>query len=377
MQGRRRSLPAKAFEAYRCSKRGNASPTAKPGPQPRRGRRRHRIRSCASLPCDRGFVPCSALKPGRPALRSTTRARQISASSAPKSMQCRRSDPGRRAVPMIPFSILDLAPVPEGSTPGDALSEFARSAHAMPSGWGYRRFWLAEHHNMVGIASAATAVVIGHVAGGTTHDPRRLGRHHAAEPCAARHRRAVRHARIALSRPHRSRPRAGRRAPTSAPSRALRRDPASADNFPQDVLELQALLWPTSSRARACRRCPAAACMCRSGSSARALFGAQLAAMLGLPYAFASHFAPDALMQALDVYRAMFEPSEQLDKPYAMVGVNVFAADTRRARRTASSPRRSRRSPTCSAARAASCRRRSTTSTPIGRRPRRRRRPAC
>ena len=165
---------------------------------------------------------------------------------------------------------------------------------------------------MVGIASAATAVVIGHVAGGTPTDPRRRGRHHAAEPCAAgrspsssaRSNRSIPAASISAS--------AARPAPTSAPCARCAATPPAADTFPQDVLELQALLGPAAAGparpGRAGRRHRA----CRSGSSGSSLFGAQLAAMLGLPYAFASHFAPDALMPALQVYRERFEPSAQL-----------------------------------------------------------------
>ena len=226
---------------------------------------------------------------------------------------------------MPPFSILDLAHVPEGSTPSDALrNSLDLAQHAEK--WGYTRFWLAEHHNMVGIASAATSVAIGHVAGGTrtirvgaggimlpNHSPlviaEQFGTLDALYP-----------GRIDLG--------VGRAPGTDQRTlRALRRDPAAADTFPQDVLELQALLGPVQPD-QAIQAVPGAGSNVPLWILGSSLFGAQLAAMLGLPYAFASHFAPGALMQALHVYRERFQPSTQLDRPYAMVGINVIAADT-------------------------------------------------
>jgi luciferase family oxidoreductase group 1 len=226
---------------------------------------------------------------------------------------------------MPPFSILDLAHVPEGFTPSDALrNSLDLAQHAEK--WGYTRFWLAEHHNMVGIASAATSVAIGHVAGGTrtirvgaggimlpNHSPlviaEQFGTLDALYP-----------GRIDLG--------VGRAPGTDQRTlRALRRDPTAADTFPQDVLELQALLGPVQPD-QAIQAVPGAGSNVPLWILGSSLFGAQLAAMLGLPYAFASHFAPGALMQALHVYRERFQPSAQLDRPHAMVGVNVIAADT-------------------------------------------------
>ena len=194
---------------------------------------------------------------------------------------------------------------------------------------GYTRYWLAEHHNMPGIASAATAVVIGHVAGGTTTHPRRVGRHHAAESCAAGDRRTVRHAGVAV--PGRIDLGLGRAPGTDQlTARALRRNLAeTADNFPQDVLELQALLGPVQPN-QVVRAVPGAGLKVPIWLLGSSTFSAQLAAMLGLPFAFASHFAPAALMEALARLSRRFEPSAQLERPYAMVGVNVFAADSDR-----------------------------------------------
>jgi luciferase family oxidoreductase group 1 len=223
------------------------------------------------------------------------------------------------------FSILDLAHIPEGFTPSDALRN-SRDLAQHAERWGYNRFWLAEHHNMVGIASAATSVAIGHVAGGTktirvgaggimlpNHSPlviaEQFGTLDALYP-----------GRIDLG--------VGRAPGTDQRTmRALRRDPSVADTFPQDVLELQALLGPVQPD-QAIQAVPGAGSNVPMWILGSSLFGAQLAAMLGLPYAFASHFAPGALMQALQVYRERFEPSAQLDRSYAIVGVNVIAAET-------------------------------------------------
>lgn len=223
------------------------------------------------------------------------------------------------------LSILDLAHVPEGSTPSDALrNSLDLAQHAEQ--WGYNRFWLAEHHNMIGIASAATSIAIAHVAGGTktirvgaggimlpNHSPlviaEQFGTLDALFP-----------GRIDLG--------VGRAPGTDQRTlRALRRDPMSADTFPQDVLELQALLGPLQPD-QFIQAVPGTDSNVPIWILGSSLFGAQLAGMLGLPYAFASHFAPNALLPALQAYRQRFEPSAQLDKPYAMVGVNVIAADT-------------------------------------------------
>jgi luciferase family oxidoreductase group 1 len=226
---------------------------------------------------------------------------------------------------MPAFSILDLAPVPEGSTPADALrNSLDLAQHAEL--WGYRRFWLAEHHNMVGIASAATSVVIGHVAGGTRTI--RVGAGGIMLPNHSPLVIAEQFGTLATLYPGRIDLGLGRAPGTDQLTlRALRRDPAAADTFPQDVLELQALLGPLrpGQRVQAVPGTDTNVPLWILGSS---LFGSQLAAMLGFPYAFASHFAPDALIPALQVYRSRFEPSAQLDRPYAMVGCNVVAADT-------------------------------------------------
>jgi luciferase family oxidoreductase group 1 len=223
-----------------------------------------------------------------------------------------------------PLSALDLAPIVEGATPGVALRNSLDLAQHVER-WGYNRFWLAEHHNAIGIASAATAVVIAHVAAGTktirvgaggimlpNHSPlviaEQFGTLEALHP-----------GRIDLG--------LGRAPGTDQRTvLALRRDPASADTFPQDVLELQHYLADPVP-GQAVRATPGAGSRVPLWILGSSLFGAQLAAMLGLPYAFASHFAPDALLPALEVYRSTFKPSEQLQEPYAMVGANVIAAD--------------------------------------------------
>ena len=226
---------------------------------------------------------------------------------------------------MPPLSVLDLAFVAEGATPADALGnslDLARHAEAL----GYRRFWLAEHHNMVGIASAATSVAIGYVAGGTSTI--RVGAGGIMLPNHAPLVVAEQFGTLASLYPGRIDLGLGRAPGTDQLTlRALRRDPAAADTFPQDVLELQALLGPRQpgQRVQAVPGTDTNVPLWILGSS---LFGAQLAAMLGLHYAFASHFAPDALLPALEVYRERFQPSAQLDRPHAMVGVNVIAADT-------------------------------------------------
>jgi luciferase family oxidoreductase group 1 len=229
-------------------------------------------------------------------------------------------------VPVIPFSVLDLSPINQGS---DAAQAFRNSLDLAQHAerWSYKRFWLAEHHNMPGIASAATAVVIGYIAGGTKTI--RVGSggvmlpNHAPLVIAEQFGtlQSLYGPRIDLG--------LGRAPGTDQrTSRALRRDlAASAENFPHDVMELQALLAPAQPD-QAVRAVPGAGLRVPIWLLGSSTFSAQLAAMLGLPFAFASHFAPAALMQALHVYRSRFQPSEQLQAPYAMVGVNVFAADT-------------------------------------------------
>jgi luciferase family oxidoreductase group 1 len=226
---------------------------------------------------------------------------------------------------MVPFSVLDLAPIPQGKTPADALRNTLDLAQHAERG-GYRRFWLAEHHNMVGIASAATAVVIGYVAAGTSSI--RVGAGGIMLPNHSPLVIAEQFGTLETLYPGRIDLGLGRAPGTDQRTLlALRRDPTAADTFPQDVLELQALLGPLQP-GQLVQAVPGAGLNVPIWILGSSLFGAQLAAMLGLPYAFASHFAPAALHEALRVYRARFQPSHQLDRPHAMVGVNVIAADT-------------------------------------------------
>ncbi|MGD9942568.1 MAG: LLM class flavin-dependent oxidoreductase [Burkholderiaceae bacterium] len=225
----------------------------------------------------------------------------------------------------IPLSVLDLAPIRRGDTPADALRhtlELARHAEA----WGYRRYWLAEHHNMTGIASAATSVVIGAVAGATRTI--RVGAGGVMLPNHSPLVIAEQFGTLESLYPGRIDLGLGRAPGTDqATLRALRRSPAAAEQFPEDVLELQAFFAPLREGQRI-RAVPGAGLNVPLWILGSSLYGAQLAAAFGLPYAFASHFAPDALYQALQIYRQQFRPSPQLDKPYAMVGACVVAADT-------------------------------------------------
>lgn len=226
---------------------------------------------------------------------------------------------------MTRFSILDLAPVPEGARAGDALRntiDLARHADRMR----YTRYWLAEHHNMVGIASAATAVVIGQVAAATARI--RVGAGGIMLPNHAPMVIAEQFGTLEELFPGRIDLGLGRAPGTDqATLRALRVDAMDAEHFPDDVIELQAFLGPVQP-GQAIRAVPGAGTNVPLWILGSSLFGSQLAAMLGLPYAFASHFAPNALYQALQVYRERFKPSAQLAAPYAMAGINVFAAET-------------------------------------------------
>jgi luciferase family oxidoreductase group 1 len=227
---------------------------------------------------------------------------------------------------MIPFSILDLSPIAAGKTPADALhNSLDLAQHA--ERWGYHRYWLAEHHNMPGIASAATSVVIGYVAGGTKTI--RVGSGGVMLPNHSPLVIAEQFGTLASLYPNRIDLGLGR-APGTDPltAHALRRDSATnADAFPQDVLELQAYLEPAVGGQKV-RAVPGAGTRVPIWLLGSSLFSAQLAAHLGLPFAFAAHFAPDDLMPALAIYRERFTPSRQLSQPYAMVTVTVFAADT-------------------------------------------------
>jgi luciferase family oxidoreductase group 1 len=223
-----------------------------------------------------------------------------------------------------PISILDLAPIVEGGTPSDALHNSLELAQRAER-WGYKRFWLAEHHNSAGIASAATAVVIAHVAGGTSSI--RVGAGGIMLPNHAPLVIAEQFGTLAALHPGRIDLGLGRAPGTDQLTMlALRRDHPGSDTFPQDVLELQALLGDPQP-GQAVRAIPGMGTHVPLWLLGSSLYGAQLAAALGLPYSFASHFAPDALLPALQVYRERFQPSEQLQEPYAMVAANVIAAD--------------------------------------------------
>jgi luciferase family oxidoreductase group 1 len=226
---------------------------------------------------------------------------------------------------MIPLSILDLAPITEGGT---ATDSFRNSLDLAQHGerWGYHRFWLAEHHGMPGIASAATSVLMCHVANGTKTI--RIGAGGIMLPNHSPLVIAEQFGTLESLFPGRIELGLGR-APGSdhTTARALRRNLASdADEFPQDVVEL--MDYFSDSPRRQVRAVPGAGLNVPVWILGSSLFGAQLAAALGLPYAFASHFAPQMMMQAIELYRATFRPSAQLDKPYVMLGFNVFAADT-------------------------------------------------
>ena len=227
---------------------------------------------------------------------------------------------------MIPFSILDLSPIAQGATPGEALRRSLDLAqHA--ERWGYQRYWLAEHHNMTGIASAATSVVIGFVAGGTKTI--RVGSGGVMLPNHSPLVIAEQFGTLASLYPDRIDLGLGRAPGTDqATARALRRDPvSSADRFPEDVVELMTYLEPLHAGQRI-QAVPGTGTRVPIWLLGSSLFSAQLAAQLGLPFAFASHFAPGDCLEALAIYRRKFTPSRQLKKPHALIGVNIFAADT-------------------------------------------------
>ena len=225
----------------------------------------------------------------------------------------------------VPLSVLDLCPIAVGATAADAFrNSLTLAQHA--ERLGYRRFWLAEHHNMPGIASAATSIVIAHIAAGTQSISVGAGGimlpNHA--PLAI----AEQFGTLASLFPGRIDLGLGRAPGSNMPTaRALRRDLGNGDAFPQEVQELQHYFAPVKAGQQV-RAVPGAGLAVPLWILGSSLFGAQLAALLGLPYAFASHFAPAALMQALEVYRSNFVPSPQLAQPHAMVTVNVLAADS-------------------------------------------------
>ncbi len=228
--------------------------------------------------------------------------------------------------PRIPYSLLDLAPVCEGSTPTQAFAntlDLARHAESL----GYTRFWLAEHHNMPGIASAATAVLIGHVAGGTSRI--RVGAGGVMLPTHAPLQVAEQFGTLASLYPGRIDLGLGRAPGTDqATTQALRRYYAGANAFPSDVMELLRYFAPAQP-GQPVQAVPGAGIEVPVWILGSSLFGAQLAASLGLPYAFASHFAPDAMTEALALYHRDFKPSKRLRAPHAMLALNVVAADTR------------------------------------------------
>jgi luciferase family oxidoreductase group 1 len=226
---------------------------------------------------------------------------------------------------MIPLSVLDLAPITEGSN-ARASFQNTLSLAQHTERWGYQRFWLAEHHGMPGIASAATAVLLAYVAGGTSTI--RVGAGGVMLPNHSPLVIAEQFGTLESLYPGRIDLGLGR-APGSdqATARALRRNlDSNADAFPQDVVEL--MEYFSDSPRRSVQAVPGAGLKVPVWILGSSLFGAQLAAALGLPYAFASHFAPAMMMQAIALYRAQFRASAQLSQPYVMLGFNVFAADT-------------------------------------------------
>jgi len=225
-----------------------------------------------------------------------------------------------------PYSILDISPIPQGFTAADALRNTLDVAqHA--ERWGYTRYWLAEHHNMTGNASSATAVVIGHVAAGTSHI--RVGSGGIMLPNHAPLVIAEQFGTLASLFPGRIDLGLGRAPGTDQmTARALRRDLIGGDDrFPQDVRELQHYFGPIQE-GQAVKAIPGADTNVPIWILGSSLYGAQLAAHFGLPYAFASHFAPSQLLEAMHTYRTLFKPSAQLAKPYAAFLMNVVAADT-------------------------------------------------
>lgn len=227
---------------------------------------------------------------------------------------------------MISLSVLDLSPIPEGSDAGQALrnsADLARHADQI----GYNRFWMAEHHNMPGIASAATAVALAHAATGTSRI--RIGAGGVMLPNHAPLVVAEQFGTLAALHPGRIDLGLGRAPGTDGhAAQALRRNlAADVDEFPRDVLELLAYFEPTKP-GQPVQAVPGAGLAVEAWILGSSTYGAQLAAMLGLPYAFASHFAPAQMREAVEIYRARFRPSARLAAPHVMLGVNVVAADT-------------------------------------------------
>ncbi len=226
----------------------------------------------------------------------------------------------------IPYSILDISPIPQGFTAADALRHSLDVAQHAEK-WGYTRYWVAEHHNMTGNASSATAVLIGYLAAGTTHI--RVGSGGVMLPNHAPLVIAEQFGTLESLYPGRIDLGLGRAPGTDQmTARALRRDLlGSDDRFPQDVRELQHYFGPIQE-GQSVKAIPGANTEVPIWILGSSLYGAQLAAHFGLPYAFASHFAPDQLLEAMKIYRELFKPSDKLDKPYCAFLMNVVAADT-------------------------------------------------
>lgn len=227
---------------------------------------------------------------------------------------------------MIPFSLLDLSPIRQGDTAANAFDN-TRDLAQHAERWGYNRYWVAEHHNMAGIASAATALVVSHVAVHTKTI--RVGAGGVMLPNHAPLVIAEQFGTLESLFPGRIDLGLGRAPGTDQrTARALRRNVnETADDFPQDVLELQSYFAPATSH-QAVRAVPGAGLAVPIWLLGSSLFSAQLAAQMGLPFAFASHFAPAMMMQAIDIYRGRFKPSDTLQKPYVMIGASIYAADT-------------------------------------------------
>ena len=226
----------------------------------------------------------------------------------------------------IPYSILDISPIPQGFTAGDALRNSLDVAQHAEK-WGYTRYWVAEHHNMTGNASSATAVLVGYLAAGTKTI--RVGSGGVMLPNHAPLVIAEQFGTLASIYPGRIDLGLGRAPGTDQmTARALRRDLLGGDDrFPQDVRELQHYFGPIQE-GQAVKAIPGANTEVPIWILGSSLYGAQLAAHFGLPYAFASHFAPEQLLEAMKIYRELFKPSDKLDKPYSAFVMNVVAADT-------------------------------------------------
>ncbi|MFM7012541.1 MAG: LLM class flavin-dependent oxidoreductase [Betaproteobacteria bacterium] len=226
----------------------------------------------------------------------------------------------------IPYSILDLSPIPQGFTATDALHN-SRDLAQHAEKWGFTRYWMAEHHNMTGNASSATAVALCYVAAGTSKI--RIGSGGIMLPNHAPLVIAEQFGTLASLFPGRIELGLGRAPGTDQmTARALRRDlQSTSDQFPQDVQELQ-FYFDDVQPGQAVKAIPGAGLHVPIWILGSSTYGAQVAAHFGLPYAFASHFAPEALMQALHAYKSLFKPSSQQAKPHAGIGVNIVAADT-------------------------------------------------